>query len=179
MIEVFVVIKDNTHRYYLLKVQRRGFDIYCFPPHLSIHCTVHESGEGHFTFERKAASKSGREPPVVLQQGEAGTPINNGIMRASLNDLGRAAGICTAHYPINSLSNDFEEFQRSAGKCFVIDKNSFSEDVRGVEVGIWAVPARNEASFEFNNPNISSDLYKVASCEPQIWIHARPSVLFV
>ena len=179
MIEVFVVIKDGTLRYYLLKVQRRGFDVYYFPPHLGVHCTLHESGESHFRFEEKAG-ETGKEPPVVLQGGEAGKPVDGGIICASLKNLGRAVGICTAHYPIDSLGADFQEFNRSAKECFVVDKNlPIIKGVRGIEVGVWAVPARNEVSFEFNNPNIPVDLlYKVSQCESQIWLYARPSILF-
>ncbi len=112
---------------------------------------------------------------MVLQEGEAGIPIGKGIIRTSLKDLGRASGICTAIYPIDSLSSDFRKFNRNAGECFVIDKGLFSEDASFVEIGVWAVPARNKVSFEFNNPNIPTDLlYKVAYYEPQIWIYARP-----
>ena len=57
----------------------------------------------------------------------------------------------------------------------MIDSAMFPKGTIGVEVGVWAVPARNQVSFEFNNPNISADLlYKVADCEPQIWVYARP-----
>ena len=174
MIEVFIVIKDGTDRYYLLKVMRRGFDVYCIPPHLGVHYSLHRSGESHFRYEEKAA-KSGEEPPVALVMGEAGTPIGKGIIRAPLGDLGRASGICTAIFSIDSLSHDFRKFNRSAVECFVIDTELFSKDTKAIEVGVWAVPARNEVSFEFNNPNIPEDLlYKVAQCEPQIWIYARP-----
>ena len=176
VIEVFVVIKDGTHRYYLLKVQRRGFDVYCFPPHLGVHYSLHESGESHFRFEGKAA-KHGEEPPVALVMGEAGIFIGEVIKCARLDNLGHASGICTATYSIDALSNDFQEFYRSAEKCFVIDidKEPFSKDTKGVEVGVWAVPDRNRISFESNNPNIPEDLlYKLAQCEPQIWIYARP-----
>ena len=109
MIEVFVVIKDGVHLYYLLKVQRRDFDVYCFPPHLGAHFSLHKSGESHIKIEEKAM-ETGKEPPVVLQSGEAGKPVDGGIMGAFLKNLGRAAGICTAHYPIDSLGNDFQKF---------------------------------------------------------------------
>lgn len=174
MIKVFIVIKDGTHRYYLLKVVRRGFDVYCIPPCLGAHYSLHESGEAHFRAEEKA-EKTGEEPPVVLQQGEAGIPINEGIMCASLCGLGRASCICTAIYPIDALSNDFRKFDRSVGECFVIDKDLFPKDTSLVEIRVWAAPAMNKVSFEFNIPNIPADLlYKVAQCEPQIWIYARP-----
>jgi len=174
MVEVFVVIADGTHQYYLLRVQRRGFDVYCFPPHLGIHFSLHESGVSHFRFEEKAG-ETGREPPVVLQSGEAGKPIDSGIIGVSLNELGRAAGICTALCQIDSLDEDFQEFNRKPKELFVINKGLFSKDIYLIEIGVWAVPARNEISFEFNNPNISADLlYKVSQCEPQIWIYAKP-----
>jgi len=152
--------------------------VYCIPPHLGTHISLHESGESHIRFEEKAG-KSEKEPLVVLQSGEAGYPVDGGFICASLRDLGRAACICTAHYPIDSLSEDFQEFNRKPKECFVIDKNLSFKDVRGIEIGVWAVPARNEVSFQFNNPNIPHNLlYKVDHCEPQIWIYARPSVLF-
>jgi hypothetical protein len=174
MIEIFIVINDGAHRYYLLKVVRRGFDVYCFPPHLGMHYSLHESGEAHFQSEGKA-SKPREELPVALVMGEAGTPSGKGIIREHLVDLGRASCIYNTVYQIDSLSNDFQKFNRSAEECFVIDAELFPKGTRGVEVGVWAVPARNKVSFEFNNPNIPAHLlYKVAQCEPQIWIYARP-----
>ena len=173
-IEVFVVIKDGDHQYYLLKVVRRGLDVYCIPPYLGLHYSVHESGEAHFRSEGKAA-EPGEGLPVILVGGEAGTPVDKGIIRAPLGDLGRASGICTASYPIGSLSSDFRKFGRSPRECFVIDVDLLPNDTSWVEVGVWAVPERNQVSFEFNNPNIPAELlYKVAQCEPQIWIYARP-----
>lgn len=173
-IEVCIVMKDGPHQYYLLKVVRRGFDVYCIPPHLGVHYSVHESGKAHFRSEGKAG-ETGKEPPVVLVGGEGGTPIGEGIIRAPITDLGHASGICTACFPINSLSSDFQEFGRSAKQCFVVDKDLIPKDASWVEIGVWAVPQRNKVGFEFNNPNIHTDLlYKVAQAEPQIWIYARP-----
>jgi hypothetical protein len=174
MITVYVVIKDGINLYYLLKVAQHGFNIYCFPPHLGVHYSLHESGESHFRFEEKAA-KPREELPAALFMGEAGTPIGKGIIRAPLGELGRASGICTAIFSIDSISHDFRKFDRSVGECFVIDKDFFPKDTSPVEIGVWAVPARNMASFEFNNPDIPADLlYKVAQCDPQIWTYARP-----
>ena len=116
MIEVFVVVKEGANRYYLLKVIRRGFDVYCIPPHLGVHYSLHVSGESHFRHEEKAA-KAGEEPPVALVMGEAGTPIGKGIIRAPLRDLGCASGICTAIFSIDSLSQDFRKFNRTAGNA--------------------------------------------------------------
>ena len=109
--------------------------------------------------------------------GEAGTPSANGIIRESLVDLGRASCIYTTVYSINSLGNDFRRFNRSTEETFVIYKSLFPKDTSLIEIGVWAVPARNEFSFEFNKPNISAALlYKVAQCKPQIWIYAKPFV---
>lgn len=152
------MIKDGIHRYYLLKIVQRDFDVYCIPPHLGVHYSLHESGESHFRSEGNA-SKDGEEPPVALVGGEAGIPKGEGIIRASLGGIGRASCIYTALYPINSLSNDFQKFQKSAGECFMIDTDSFPEDTSFVEIGVWAVPTRNQISFEFNVPNIPADLF--------------------
>jgi len=100
-----------------------------------VHYSLHGSGESHFRYEEKAA-KSGEEPPVALVMGEAGTPIGKGIIRAPLGGLGRASGICTAIFSIDSLSQDFRKFNRSARECFVIDAQLFPKGTRGVEVGV-------------------------------------------
>ena len=174
MIEVYVVLKDGTQQYYLLKVIQRDFDIYCIPPHLGMHYSLHGSGKAHFRFEQK--SKSSLDAlPVALVAGEAGKVVGEDIALAPLPEIGRASCICTALYPINSLSNDFQKFKKSAGECFVIDAHLFPQNTSFVKIGVWAVPDRNKASFEFNNPNIPEYLlYKVARCEPQIWIYAQP-----
>jgi hypothetical protein len=173
-IEVFVVIKEGADQYYLLKVERRDFDVYCFLPDLGVHHSLHSSGESHFRHEEKKTI-SREEPPVALVMGEAGIPIENGIKSSSINGLGCASGICTAILSIASLSHDFRKFNRSTGDTFMIDRGLFSKDTRAIQVGVWAVPDRNKVSFEFNNPNIPEDLlYKVDQCEPQIWIYAQP-----
>ena len=167
------MIKDGNNQYYLLKVVRHGFDVYCIPPHLGVHYSLHESGESHFRHEGKSV-KFGDGSPVALVMGEAGTPSGRGIIRAPLSNLGRASGICSAVFPIDSLSQDFQMFNRSEVECFVIDAGLFPKGTREVEVGVWSVPARNKASFEFNTPNVPADLlHKVTYCEPQIWIYAR------
>jgi len=174
VIEIFIVMKDGANLYYLLKVVRDGFDVYCRPPHLGIHYSLHESGKSHFRHE-KNATKPRDELPVALVMGEAGKPIGNGIIRAPLGDLGRSSGICSVIFSIDSLSKDFRKFNKISKESFVIDKSLFSKDTKAVEVGVWAVPERNKVSFEFNNPNIPEYLlYKVVQCEPQIWIFARP-----
>jgi hypothetical protein len=130
--------------------------------------------EAHFQSEEQT-SKPREELPVIMFDGEAGTPSGKGIIREHLVDLGRASCIYTTVYSIDLLSKDYRKFNRSAGECFVIDKGLFSKDTSLIEIGVWAVPARNKVSFQFNNPNIPVNLlHKVDQCEPQIWIYARP-----
>lgn len=179
-IEVFVVIDDGTDLYYLLKVQRRGFDVYCYPPHFGAHYSLHESGEAHLRSEKQGA-KLREELPVILMDGDVGTPFRRGdvegIIRETLCDIGRASGIFTTAYSISSLSSDYHKFDRSPKECFVIDARLFAKDISLVEIGVWAVPERNKVSFDQNIPNIPDALlYKVVQCEPQIWIYARPFV---
>lgn len=111
----------------------------------------------------------------MMMDGEAGPRIGQGIQHKKLADLGVASGIFTVIYPIDVLSKEYKKFGRIAGECFVIDKDLLPKDTSLLLVGVWAVPTRNKVSFEFNNPNISKDLlYKVDTCEPQIWVFARP-----
>ena len=174
MISVCVVIKDGTDLYYLLKVEQRGRDIYCFIPDLGVHYSVHKSGEAHFRSEGKATEPE-EGPPVVLVEGEAGTLIDGNTIRSPLCGVGRAAGICTGIYLITSLSDDFRKFNRSEKECFVIDTVLLSKNTKSIVIGVWTVPARNEVSFQPYNPNIPAGLlYKVAQYEPQIWIYAQP-----
>lgn len=173
-LEVFTAIKNGQGLYYLLKVVRRGYDVYCIPPDLGIHYSLHESGQGHFRFE-EVRSELGQEASVALIEGEAGSPIGGGIVRAPLCDLGRATAICTAIFPIDNLSNDFRSFQRNTDKCFVIDADSFPSKMNYIRIGVWAVPDRNQVSFTFNNPDVPEEMiYKIAHVEPQIWIYAGP-----
>ena len=174
MTEVFIVIKHGIDQYYLMKILRRGLDFYCIPPHLGMHYSVHESGVAHFRFEGRT-TEVGVEPPVILVEGEAGIPFANGIIRSPLGGLGRASCICTAIFPLDSLNVDYARFNRSTKNSFVVDTDTLPRDTVFVEIGVWVVPTRNEVSFNFNNPNIiTSLLYKIADCEPQIWIYAKP-----
>lgn len=173
MIEIYIVLKEGVHKYYLAKVERCDFDVFCFLPKSDFHLTLHESGESHIRDER-GAKKPIEGLPVVLVMGQAGEITDKGIICESLSGLGCSICICTAIFPITSLSDDFRKFNRNAEKCFVIDKSLFPKNNKEVEVGIWAVPERNKISFEFNNPGIPEKLlYKVVQCEPQIWIYAR------
>jgi hypothetical protein len=171
--EVYISIKDGSLQYYLLKVVKRNFDVYCIPPNLGIHYTLHESGQSHFRYEAKPGD-SVEQLPVALLMGEAGTLSDNNIVVSSIKDTGRALNICNVIFSIKELYNDFQKFDRKVSECFVIDKALFPSDTDSIMVGVWAVPERNKASFEFNNRDIDGALlYKVAHCDPQIWILAR------
>lgn len=171
--ELFIVIKEGTEKYYLQKIIRRGFDVYCCPPSLGVHYSLHKSGEAHFQTEKQ--KKPIDELPIIMMDGEAGPRTGKGIQHKELADLGVASGIFTTIYSISSLRKEYKKFGRSAGQCFVIDKDSLPKDISLLQIGIWAVPARNKVSFEFNNPNIAKELlYIVDQCEPQIWVFAQP-----
>jgi hypothetical protein len=174
MLGIRVVLQDGTDRYYLLKVERRDFDVYCFVPRLGAHFSKHRSGESHFKNEGKPVTPEEQAPVIMI--GLAGQIIPTGILDTTLADLGVASRICTLRYPITSLSQDFQRFTRRTSDCCVIDTCLFPKDTTGMEVGVWAVPARNQVSFEYNNPGASDGLlFRAAQCEPQIWIYARPA----
>ena len=172
--EIYIALKLDKTQYYLMKIIKRDLDVYCIPPHLGIHYSLHESGEAHFRYEKGHVDPE-KVPPIILMEGEAGTPYKEGIIRAPLSDLGRATGICVAIYSISNFSNDYAELKRYPNKCFIIDDKIILKDTHAIQLGIWAVPKRNPVSFTFNNPEVTEDnLYKIEDCEPQVWIYARP-----
>jgi hypothetical protein len=173
-VSVPVLLAKGLRKYYLLKVVLRDFDVYCIPPHLGFHYSLHMSGQAHFQSEAKAPGLE-QEPALAFVEGEAGTPFGDGIVRTSLVDLGRALCVCSTIFSIESLDSDFKEFSRTSKECFVIDAGLFGKDATYVEIGVWMVPRRNQAGFEFNNPMVSQNLlHKTTKCEPQIWIYAKP-----
>ncbi len=174
MLELCVVLQDGTDRFYLLRVERRNFDVYCFVPKLGGHLSRHRSGESHFKAESKLVSPE--EQPPVIMIGPAGEPIKNGVVETSLANLGTASRIITAIFPIASLSEDFQRFDRKSTNCFEIDKNQLPNNTTGLELGVWAVPERNKISFECHHRDVPVDmLSKLTGCEPQIWVYARPA----
>ena len=113
---IYVVIDDGINQYHLLKVVRRRFDVYCIPPQLGIHFSVHESGVSHFTHEE--TDRNGDEIAVALIAGEAGVIQGRNIIRAPLTAEGRASSICLAFYPVDTLAADFPLFKRSLRNAF-------------------------------------------------------------
>ena len=170
--EIYIVIDDGNNRYYLLKVVRRGLDVYCFPPELGIHVSVHASGEIHFTNEDGPGKKEGL--PIALMMGQAGRMMGRGIFGVPLIVDGPAVGICTAIYPVTDLSEDFTVFDRNRPNIFVIDASAFPPDTAFVTVGVWGVPDRNQTMFTWNYPDIPDESIYKSSGEPPIWVYAQP-----
>ena len=168
-----VLLRADGVLYYVMKVIVRGFDVYCIPVHFGMHISLHESGQTHFTIDSNEDSSDGGL--LALMAGEAGTPSGRGFMTTSLRDVGRAVGICTAMFSVESPSTDFEPFTRDSSRSFVIERSSIIESGNEIEIGVWAVPARNEPSFYFNNSGLSDkNIFKLDQVEPQIWIYVRP-----
>lgn len=174
MLEMRVVLQNGSDRFYLLRVERRNFDVYCFVPNLGGHLSRHRSGESHFKAESKLVSPE--EQPPVIMIGPAGEPIKNGVVETSLANLGIASRILTAIFPTNCPSKDFPRFCRKTTRCFVVDTDTLPKTTSGLEVGVWAIPESNRISFECHHNDVPSHMvYKVTECEPEIWVFARPA----
>jgi len=172
-VEIYVVFDDGTARYYLLKVQRRGMDVYSFPPRLGMHVSAHASGEIHFTDEE--GSGNGDEIAIALVMGQAGRVIDRGIIGTPLQPEGPAIRICTAICPATDLSAEgFREYKHNRENVFVISANQLPPGTELVTIGVWGVPARNEGMFWWNNHDVREDQVYKSPGEPSIWIFAQP-----
>jgi len=173
-IEFRVLIKDGVNYYYILKVEHHDSETFCFLPDAGFHFTEHESGEAHIQTE-KNEERPVKGIPIVITTGSAGQPYGSGFRHKTPEDLGVAYSITDLFVPLDSLDSEFQKYNRGVEGCFIIDKSLFPEDTGLVHIGLWYVPSRNKASFEFNNKDIPEySLYKVIQCEPQIWIFAKP-----
>jgi len=169
-----VVLEDASHRLYLMKVERRELGVYCFVPKLGAHLSRHQSGESHFSNEGKSIAPVD-QPPVVMM-GPAGLIDLGATHSTAIADLGVASRICTAIFQIQSISEDFQRFTRSTSDCFVVRTSSLAKSTTALEIEVWAVPARNMVSFEWQHRDIPPHmLHKAAESEPQLWIYARPA----
>ena len=175
-----VLLKEDTERYRLLIVERRGFDVYCFIPKLGMHYSFHKSGKIHFQREEKVPTPEEQPPVVVISS--TGTPIYTdsqegspiGFQCNSIRGLGVSEAIFTAIFSIESPSQDYQKFNRDTKECFTIDKDLLPPNTHMIQIGVWAVPTRNPCSFQHDHPSIPAHLlYKVEYCEPQIWIYAE------
>lgn len=168
------LIKDGGDYYYILKIEHRDSETFCFFPDGGFHFTEHESGEAHIQPERNEG-RPAEGIPIAITTGSAGPPYGSGFRHETPRDLGAASSITELIVPLDSINLEFRKYNRSIEGCFIIDKALFPKDTSLVHIGLWYVPSRNKASFEFNNQDIPENLlYKVTQCEPQIWIFAKP-----
>jgi len=172
-IELRVLIQDGLNYYYILKAEHHDSETFCFFPDAGFHLTEHKSGEAHIQTE-KNEGRPAKGIPIAITTGSAGQPCGSGFRHKTPEDLGAAYSITELLVPLDSLDSEFRKYNRSVEGCFIIDK-ALLENAAFVHIGLWYVPSRNKASFEFNNKDILEPLlYKVIQCEPQIWIFAKP-----
>ena len=170
-----IIIKDGASYYYIIKVEHHDSETLCFYPDAGFHFTEHKSGEAHIRSE-KNKKRPAKGIPAIVTTGSAGQPYGEGFRHEPPNDSGVANSITDLLVPLDSLNTEFRKYTQSVEECFVIDKDLFPKDTSLVHIGLWYVPTRNMASFEFNNRDIPEYLlYKVTQCEPQIWAFAKPS----
>ena len=173
-IEFRVLIKDGVNYYYILKVEHQDSETFCFFPDAGFHFAEHKSGEAHIQTE-KNKERPAKGIPIGITTGSAGQRWGSGFRHRTPEDLGVAYSITDLLIPLGSLESEFQKYHRSVEGCFIIDKALFSEDTSLAHIGLWYVPSRNKASFEFNNKDIPEYLlHRVIQCEPQIWIFAKP-----
>lgn len=170
-IEFRVLIKDGDSYYYILKVEHHDSETFCFFPDAALHFTEHQSGEAHIQAEKRPA----KGIPIGITTGEAGSPCGSGFRHEIPEDLGAARSITDLFVPLDSLESEYQKYHRNVEGCFIIDKALLPDNTSLVHIGIWYVPSRNKASFEFNNRDIPECLlHRVTQCEPQIWAFAKP-----
>lgn len=160
-----------------MKVEHRDSETLGFFPHAGFHFTEHKSGEAHIQTE-KNEERPAKGIPIAITTGSAGPPQGIGFRHKTPEDLGAAYSITEFFVPIDSLESEFQKYNRSIEGCFIIDKALFPEDTHFVHIGLWYVPSRNTASFDFNNKDIPKGLlYKITLCEPQTWIFYKAFLL--
>lgn len=173
-VEFRVLIKDGDSYYYVLKVEHRGSETFCFPPDAGFHFTEHESGEAHIQAEENE-KRPAKGIPIGITTGSAGPPCGSGFRHENPKGLGSSNLITSLLVLIDSLDSAYQKYQRDVAGCFIIDKALLPDDASLVNIQLWYVPSRNEASFWFNNKDVPECLvYKVIRCEPQIWAFAEP-----
>ena len=173
-IEFRVLIEDGDNYYYILKVEHHDLETFCFLPDAGFHFTEHQSGEAHIQTE-KSGERPAKGIPIGITTGSAGQPCGTGFRHETPQDLGVAYSITDLFVPLDSLDSEFEKYRRDVMGCFIIDRALLPENTSLVHIGLWHVPSRNKASFEFNNKDIPAYLlHRVTQCEPQIWAFAKP-----
>jgi hypothetical protein len=173
-IEFRVLIKDGDSYYYILKVEHRNSETFCFIPDAAFHFTEHQSGEAHIQTE-KNEERPAKGIPIGITTGGAGQPYGSGFRHEIPEDLGVARSVTDFFVPLNSLDSEFQKYHRNVEGCFIIDRALLPDNTNLLHIGLWYVPSRNKASFEFNNKDMPECLlHKVTQCEPQIWAFAKP-----
>ena len=169
-VEFRVLIKDGESYYYILRVERRKSETFCFSPHAGFHFTEHQSGEAHIKGE-KSEGRASEGTPIAMDTGEAGPPCGDGFG----HDLGSSRSITNVYVLLDCLDSEYPKYHRNVEGCFIIDKALLPDSTSLVRVGVWDVRSNNEVSFWFNNKGIAGcPLHKVTQCEPQIWVFAEP-----
>lgn len=173
-VEFRVLIKDGESYYYVLKVEHHDSETFCFLPDAGFHFTEHQSGEAHIQAER-SEGKPAKEIPIGITTGEAGPPCGSGFKHETPKGLGSSTLITSLLVLIDSPDSQCKKYYRNVEGCFIIDKALFPDNTSLVNIELWYVPSRNQASFWFNSRDIAEcPLYKVTECEPQIWAFAKP-----
>lgn len=173
-IEFRVLIRDGGSYYYTLKLERKRSETFCFFPRAGFHFTEHQSGEAHIQADKTEGSPP-EGIPIAISTGEAGHPCGSGFRHEIPTGLGSASLITDLLVLIDSLDSEYQRYYGNVEGCFIIDKALLPDNVSLIHIGLWYVPSRNEASFWFNNKDVSECLlHKVTKCDPQIWAFAKP-----
>ncbi len=175
-----VVLKDGADYYYVCKVIRKDFNVYCIPPYLGIDLSLHKTYIPPSRM-RPVFNDFQKNSSVVIAAGEEGIALNYRIVRVPLRNIKEACCICAVVIPIDEPINDFEKYTRSLTGCYIVDKNHYRippvSSLTMIEIGVWAVPSGNQASFKQKRPGvIENSLYKIKGFEPQIWMYACPFI---
>ena len=174
---VNVVVRDEGQLFRLLKVERRGDDIYGFIPGLGQHYSQHASGQTHF--RKEVGRGTTVQPPVIVMSG-VGEPTSEGIRVASgthMRDFGRADAVFTVWFAWSTPKEDYPPFRnRSAEHSVQLDRGSFAPATEMIEIGVWTVSPRNKPSFYApGGPASRPDfrlLFVDEAFDPQTWVYA-------
>lgn len=116
-IEFRVLIKDGVNYYYILKVEHRNSETFCFFPDAGFHFTEHKSGEAHIQPE-KNEERPAKAIPIAITTGSAGQPYGSGFRHETPRDLGVASSITDLIVPLDSLDSEFQKYNRSIEGVF-------------------------------------------------------------
>lgn len=173
-IEFRILIKDGDSYYYVLRIEHHHLETFCSLPDAGFHFTEHRSGEAHIQTEGNK-ERPAKGIPIGITTGSAGQRCGSGFRHEAPEDLGAARSITDLFVPLDSLGSEFQKYNRNVVGCFIIDRALFPDNTSLIHIGLWYVPSRNKASFEFNNKDIRERLlHRVTQCEPQIWAFAKP-----